>query len=280
MEAAIVVVIVMIVAAAIFWGMRRSAPERKPAVEEPWKNTSPTGERVVLDLVASDPDHPSVKRLAFDAGRQALEGSPDVDRVEVVDREGTLITTVERDQPLPKELAVPATLHEPHARASRAPSAVPREGGGMPQVEHDPAAQVPARLFADRFDLGPAIRDRIRDPESPTDVIRAVLAAGGHSPTVDRDLIRVGETAVVVIPDVRDGAKEAINHAYLRYKETDAQHAILIRLGYVAPDIVRRHDAATPDVRHASSDAVQRMADAVAIGADPLAFAVGPSVIA
>jgi hypothetical protein len=281
MEAVILLVLAALVVAVIVWGLKQiggSGPS--PTSPEPWQDTAAAGERLVLDLSVDDPQHPSVQRLVHAAARQALASSPDVDTVEVLDRNGMHLGTVERDAPLPRELEVPATLHEPHAKRSRGPRAVPQEGGGAPQMEHEqgPVGVAP-RTWVDRFDLSPAIRAAVRDPERPADVIRAILAAGGLEPELHGNLVRLDDTAIVVVSDVRDGASEAINRAYLQYKETDARHAIIVRLGYVDPDVIRRHDAATPDVRHISAEGVQRMADAVTLEADPLAFALGPAVL-
>lgn len=282
MEAVILLVLAALVAAVVVWGLKQlggSGPsETSP---EPWKETAAAGERIVLDLEVDDPSHASVQRLVFAAARQALDAAPALDSVEVVDRNGAVLGTVERDQPLPRELEVPATLHEPRAKRSRGPQAVPRSAGQTPQLEHEEGGPVgiPPRSWADRFDLPPAARQGVTDGERPADVIRAILAAGGLDAQARGNVVQAGDTAVVVIPDVRDGAAEAINRAYLQYKETGAQHGILVRLGYVAPDVIRRHDRATPDVRHISADGVQRMADAVAVGADPLAFALGPAVL-
>jgi hypothetical protein len=41
---------------------------------------------------------------------------------------------------------------------------------------------------------------------------------------------------------------------------------------------VHRREMLAPHVLHAGPDGIQRMADAVAVGADPLRFAVAPAV--
>jgi hypothetical protein len=147
-------------------------------------------------------------------------------------------------------------------------------------MEHDAGpVGVAQRTWVDRFDLSPAIRAEVRDPERPADVIRAILLASGQPAELHGNVVQVDDTAIVVASDVRDHATEAINRAYLQYKESSAEHGIIVRLGYVDPDVIRRHDAATPDVRHISAEGVQRMADAVALGADPLSFALGPAVL-
>lgn len=275
MEAVVLSLLLTVVIAAIVWGIRQiGSAGRSQRSDEPWRETAAAGGRIVLDLVADDPSAPAIQRLAFGAGRQALHADPALDRVEVVDREGARLTIVRRDQPLPPELEIAATLHEPHRKGARGPAEI-----GSDEPPGARATGVAARPWSQRFDLPPAVVAAITDDERPADVIRAILATAGLDAVAHGNLVRVGDTAVVVIPDVRDGATEAINHAYLQYKQTDAEHAILVRLGYVDPEVIRRHDAATPDVRHIGAEGVQRMADAVGVGADPLAFAVGPAVL-
>jgi hypothetical protein len=238
------------------------------------------GERLVLDLSVDDPQHPSVQRLVHAAARQALAASPDVGSVEVFDRDGTHLGTVERDAPLPRELEVPATLHEPHAKRSRGPSAVPQEGGATPQMEHDqgPVGVAP-RTWVDRFDLPPAARAAVRDPERPADVIRAILVAGGQEPELHGNLVRVDDTAIVVVADVRDGALRGDQPGLPavqghRRAARDHRPARLRRPGGHPP--ARRSDARrAPHQRRGGPAHGGR----VALGADPLAFALGPAVL-
>ena len=113
----------------------------------------------------------------------------------------------------------------------------------------------------------------------PNELIRAILVAGGTTLEVDRDLIVTDDLAIVVVPDPTDRASEALNHAFLRCQEARRPQGLVIRLGWVNAEELRHREAAAPWVRHVDSDAIQRMADAVAVGADPVAFASRPRVV-
>ena len=50
-----------------------------------------------------------------------------------------------------------------------------------------------------QFDLPEVVRTRIGDPDDPVDVVRAILEAAGLACEIDGDLIRVGESALVIL---------------------------------------------------------------------------------
>ena len=280
---ALLTVAVVAAGALALWRIRPTA--RKSAGPAPWSQAAPGGGRVVLDLTVEDPDQPSVQRLVQDAGARALAGSPDVDEVEVVDRGGQRLGVIRRTDRLAKEPDVPATLHEPHVRRSRTPD--PLAGGsagrGRASVSwrdtprSDLDTSMPGRSFADRFDLPPTVTAHLDDPDHPAAVVGALLATAGRPVERHGELVLSGDVAFVVT-DVSDGADAALTHAYLRVRDSGASHGIVIRLGYADPTLVRRRDLAAPNVRYIGIDGIQRMADAVALGADPVSFAVGPPV--
>lgn len=263
--------------ALVVWVWRRPLAPR-PATE-PWdEDPSVTGARVVLDLVAKDPDDPALRRLVHETALRALRSNTTVDRVEVVDADGRVLGTEERAAPLP-EVALPAELHEPHLRRSRTPSVVPRpkaRGSRAPSAPPEDVS-VAARPFADRLDLPADVRRRIQRPDRVVDVVRAILEAAGRPTEVRGDVVVSGDLAVAVV-DARTDAEGALTHGFLRVQETGAPRGIVVRLGYVDPRVIRRREATAPHVRHVAVDAVQRMADAVAVGADPIAFAAAPAV--
>jgi hypothetical protein len=270
----------------VAFGVWRIRPSTQTAAgPAPWSDADPAGERVVLDLVVTDPDQPSVQRLVQDAGARTLARSPDIEKVEVVDREGRRLGVIRRTDPLPKEPDVPAELHEPHVRRSRTPDPLAggSAGGGPAAVPWPEASQgdidmsVPGRTFADRFDLPPSVTDLLADRDHPAAVVGALLAAAGRPVERHGELVLSGDVAFVVT-DVTDGAEEALTHAYFRVRDSGASHGIVIRLGYADPTLVRRRDLAAPNVRYIGLDGIQRMADAVALGADPISFAVGPPI--
>lgn len=279
MEALLTVVTAALVAGLVIWGLIRMRGVSAPRRAEPWPEGQPPSRTVVLDLEVEDPDTPTVQRLVDEVGLRTLAAAPELDEVEVLDRKQQLLGKVRRPEPL-ADVALPEELREPHLRASRSPSPVRQ---AAPSHPHPPDAEVdptvPDRPLADRFALPEAVRAAIRDPENPTELVAALLEAGGHEVTVDGNVVVVGDTAIVTVPDVRHGAEAALNHAFLRFQESGAARGIVLRLGYVNPAIIRRREAAAPNVRHVASDALQRMADAVELGADPLVFAAGPAVV-
>lgn len=277
LDVLLVGLLVAAVVALVVWIWRRPSPVR--AVTEAWdQDTTTTGTRVVLDLVANDPDDPALQRLVHETALRALRSDTTVDRVEVVDADGRVLGVEERATPLP-DVALPAELHEPHVRRSRTPSVVPRprpRGPLTPSGMSDDVT-VAARPFADRLDLSPDVRRRIERPDRVVDVVRAILEAAGRPADVRGDVVVSDEVAIAVV-DVRTDPERALTHGFLRVQETGVPRGIVVRLGHVDPRVIRRREATAPHVRHVSADAVQRMADAVAVGADPIAFAAAPAV--
>ena len=239
---------------------------------------------VVLDVRDADPADPAVIRLVHETGVRALAEFPDVVEVEVRARGGRLLGTADRRIRRPKRVAIPRHLYEPHESGTGAPAAAP------PAREEDlpatatprlvAALEPPPRPLADRFELPGAVRERVRDPRDPVDLVRAILEASGADVSVAGDLLRVGEVAVVVIP--AHGSElvgaDALNHAYRRVLEARADRGVVLSMGPLRVEDVHRREMLAPHVLHAGPDGIQRMADAVAVGADPLRFAVAPAV--
>jgi len=281
MVAATVFVLVLVVLAgaalAIFLWRR---PDRPPPRRVPWEpSPAVSGTRVVLDLPGADPEDPAVERLVQDAAGRALRADASVDHVEVIDRQGRLLGRARRPSPLPED-TVPEQLHEPHVPRSRTPSVVPHPAPSHPHAgpgglgaDLSPSA----RPLADRLDLPLMVRAAIHDPDRPADVLRAILEVSGRDVQMEGDLLVTDDVAIVVVDAHRD-ADRALTHGYLRIQATSAPRGIVLRLGHVDPLVVRRREAAAPHVRHVTIDALQRMADAVAVGADPIAFVAAPPV--
>ena len=76
------------------------------------------------------------------------------------------------------------------------PRPVPR-----PIRERDASGELtaPHRPLVDQFDLPEAVRTGIGDPDDPIDLVRAILEAAGVHCEIDGDLIRAGESAVVIL---------------------------------------------------------------------------------
>lgn len=130
--------------------------------------------------------------------------------------------------------------------------------------------------MAERFDLTASVRKRLHDPDDPVDLVRAILEAAGMDPIVERELIRVGDRCVVVVNDPGAGTigRETLNRAYLLIQQVRARTALVVVLGYLDLRELRRRQALAPHVMYVGSVGIQRMADAVELGVDPLKFAV------
>jgi hypothetical protein len=266
--------------AAIVVGIVRRASDVKPAARRDRWEDPDVGGVIVLDLDIDDPDDPTVQRLVHDAGRRALVTDPELDAVEVRSRSGAVLATVTRTQPLTPEATVPAQLREPHTTRRHAPDPVAPGGATREarQLGPDDDVSVPARPFADRFVLVDEVRALVRDPERPTDLVAALLEAAGRPVDRQGDVVVSGDTAIAVVPHLAHGMEDALTRAFMHLRDTATTRGIVIRLGYVDPEEIRRREAAAPDVRHVTADAIQRMADAVALGGDPIAIAIGPAV--
>jgi len=236
---------------------------------------------VTLELDDADPSSPIVRRLVHDAAARVFALLPDAVEVEVRARGGRVLGRVSRRSPPPPRIDVPPPLYEPRPRRAAAPDPARhlREeelgGAARPPVASGPP-EPPPRTLLDRFELPPSVRDRVRNPDDPTDLLRAVLEAAGIPHRLDRDLVLAGDLAIAVVePDAGVVVgHDALNHAYLRIAASGATRGLVIALGYVDPREVERREMAAPQVRHAGPDAIQRMADAAALGADPLRFAL------
>lgn len=249
-----------------------TAPPRRWA-----DSVSASGRVVVLDIEVDDPTRPSAKRLVQDVGERVLAAHSDLDDIEVRDRLGTTLGHVRRPDPLPPQVA---TTRERHVPRPHQPD--PVGGGTPPPTDHQGSGvdvMVPPRDFVERFELTDAVRDLVRDPDRPIDVIRAILEAAGHDTRLDGEVLVADDTGFLVARVVDGRPNEALNHAYLRFREAELPRGIVVRVGWVNPEYVRYREFAAPMVRHVGTDAIQRMADAVDLGEDPIELALGAPVL-
>lgn len=236
---------------------------------------------VELDVVEGASPPEALERLARTVALDALaEADASVRAVLVVDRLGRTVLRVGRSDPLPPvrdtERAAPAEhVHAPSPVPDRGPGR-PRpaatSAGGRPGVTDPPTGR---HALADRLTLPSSVRTVLRSPESPADVVRALLEASGRSVEARGDLV-VADAFAIAIADVRDDAERALARAHLRLAGSGAPRGLIVVLGFADPAHVRRRELANPRVRHVDLDALQRMADAVAVGLDPIAFAAPP----
>jgi hypothetical protein len=274
----VVLLVVVALGAAVLLGQRLGQQPPAPA-PRPWEASEPGGAVVVLDLVPTDPEHPSVRRMVEEAARGPLASDPQLEAVEVRDREDRVLGRVERPQPLP-EISIPEELHQPRAPRPRVPDPLGRSGAPRPHPGgDDESVEVADRLFADRFELDEDVRGAVRDHDDPVDLVRAILARGGHAPEVHGDLVTSDDVGIVVLPDAGHELDAALSRAFLRIQQARVPRGVVIHLGWVNPETLHRRELAAPHVRHVGAEAIQRMADAVTLGADPVGFILGPAVV-
>jgi hypothetical protein len=115
------------------------------------------------------------------------------------------------------------------------------------------------------------------DPDDASDLVRALLEAGGHEVSGEGSLLLVGDLVVVVVaaPVGRRLESADLTSAYLRFLDSGAVRGLLVTPGLIDAADVRRRQIVDP-LLYAGLDTLERMADAVAWGMDPL-LAVRPA---
>lgn len=233
---------------------------------------------VALDLVGVDTGSDATRRLVDAVASRTFVALPAALVVEVRGSDGVRLG--ERRRGAPREVAIADSLYDPHAPRRSGPTVTGREGvSPRPGVRSasDPADPVVARALADRFDLPDLVRSRLADPDDAVGLVRAILDAGVREVDAHRELFRLGDRAVIVIPaPIGDPVPpEALNRAYARFRESGARGGVVVTPGFMDAADVRRRETFAPALLHAGPDGIQRMADAVMLGADPVAFAAG-----
>ena len=272
-----ILVLVVVVVATRRALARAQTPRRERGTAR--RSVVDTEVTITLDVAAGDPDAPSVTRLVDATASQVLATSPRVETVTVVNRAGTVLGVRERphDDPVPPRQE--PEIREPHRRTFRAlgPHTEPRPPS-MPTLDLDEEAPTP-RPLAERYELPAAVTDRIQRPDDPVNVVRAILEAAGLPVRVDGEALVSGREAVIV-PAVAGHSvtKDLLTRAYLAFQRTGAAQGVVICLGHVSAAECRRRELLAPELRHAGPDAIQRMADAVALGGNPLRFVIEPAI--
>lgn len=275
------VVAIVIVAAVAAWFLQgwtpmrtrartEDAAPRRPAMEGPWLGPTAT---IRLDVEVADPDAPSAQRLATTAAGKVLRSSPDVDEVVVEDRNGSEVARVPRHVPTPGPAP---TRPEAETRPARSHGTW-REREFVPGVDQDVA--VGRRPLAERLDLPDGVRARVEDADDAVDVVRAILEAAGREAEVQGAMVRSGNDVVIIAADHSAGTASALSQAFLRFRESGARRGVVVHLGYVDPREVSRRRALAPACHHASAEVLQHMADAVALGGDPIEFALADTAV-
>lgn len=284
MNAVIAVAIVIVTALVFFWLGRRYLPATQRSQTSPLRLGPGRRAVVVLEVDAGDPTNPAVQRLVHDAATRAFAAIPDADDVEVRTAQGALLGRLRRTVALPHDVAVSRQLLEPHRHRTHQPGVAEhlheqREVlGGSAQHAQAPFPPLPPVPLARRFDLPPAVRPPSGD--DPLDLLLAILQGGGLEARVEGEVVVCGDLAVVPVRPTAGGVvdHDRLNHAYLQFQRSGKPRGLVACFGLLDPTEVRRREALAPNVQHIGPDGIQRMADAVAVGADPLRFAVGPAL--
>lgn len=271
------VLVVVLLAVVLVLGVR--AGRTRAAAPGGLPPATLAGEQVVLtlDLVGVEAGSPAVERLVDEAAWQAFASFPTAKVVEVRDREGRRLGTRAREAG--RTVTIPDDLYEPHLPRDHTPEPVSPGGGErVPGVRREGvSAAAPGRPLLERFDVPATVASAVPDPDDPVGLVRALLEAAGHGVEVDGDVLSVtGQVVIVIRSRIGEPVeREVVNHAYRRFRESGAARGVVITPGFLDPRDVRRREVLVPALRYTGPEGIQRMADAVAVGGDPLRFAVG-----
>lgn len=288
-EIVLLVVSVALVAAVIVGAVLAQRTAQRAPAPGPEEASADREPVVVLDVERVEPDNPAVERLVREAAARVYRMLPLAEHVEVRSRTGATLGVVTR-RPAPKRpLDLPEPMTAPRTVRSRAPDLVshlaePEEGEPPPAPPAPPtftsAAPPPRpRPLAERFDLPPAVRDALHDANDPMALVRAILEASREAVRMEGEVLRVdGYAVVVVVPPGHVIEPGSLDHAFFSIERSGAARGLVIGMGVLDVADVRRRESLAPHVLHTGPDGIQRMADAVAIGEDPLRFAAGPAI--
>lgn len=276
-EFAIVLLVVVLIAAAVYF-IVRSRGSGTAAV------TAPPGAaeqmEVVLPVDDADPDSPATQRLVAEAADRALTSHPELESVVVVSRGGRELGRLDRQRAAERPFVdVPAALREPRA---------PRHHGPGEPVESEPPVHAPAnvrfqetpslqhRTLADRYELPERVRGRIGNPEDPVEIVHAIVEESAQPISVAGNVFRSGDRALIVLHTPLHATVDAatMNAAFLAFQSSGAKRGVVLTAGAFHVQDLRRRQALAPNLLHAGPDGIQRMADAVEMGANPLDFVV------
>lgn len=206
--------------------------------EETAPRTVPGRGLLTLDLDVSGETREPARRLATEAAAPLFRRDETLDQVEVRDRAGALVALVDRSE-------------------------------GLELAERDPFTET----TTDRLALPETVRSRLSDDPSLAEVVGAILATAGRDVAVDQDVVRVGDRVVVALESTDP---DELSAAFLRYRASGAGSGVVVSRRAVPASEVNRREMLAPDLRYAPPGALQRMADALAVGGDPITFALGP----
>lgn len=249
---------------------------------------------VVLDVGYGDPDSPAVGRLTAEAASRVLSSRPKLQAVRVMSRDRRLLGLVRREVPAPVDVSVSLILleprHRPHphvpsvsSEEETAEELIPWQNVTAERSARSSAVRLRPpepvhRTLTQEFDVPQQVRQLVQAPNDLVDLIRATLEAADLRVQVDGGMIKAGNTAVVVVASPRGSAvtPHMLNHAYLQFQASGAASGLVLTLGLMDHKDVGHREMFVPALRHAGPEGIQRMLDAVALGGEPLRFALAP----
>lgn len=274
---------VVVIGIAAYVVARRIRARPAPPRSRPARPPTAGRVEVTLPVGDADPESPATQRLVADAAARALAADSEAETVIVLSRGGRELGRVERRaraSPRPA-VEVPLALHEPHAPRHPGPHLPTESGAGVgataPARFEDERPQ-PHRTLAEHFELPDGVRQRIRNAEDPVEIVRAILEEASVPAEIDDNLVRLGDQVLIVLrtPLWDAVGAETLNAAFLRFQDSRAKRGVVVTVGRLHAHEVRRREALAPALQHTGPQGIQRMADAVAMGADPLDFVVQP----
>jgi len=233
---------------------------------------------VTLQITTGDPDDPAVQRLVREAAVRQFATFDHVQSVEVRRADDVVLGTVSRDQRLRPPVELPESLRVEHAPRRHGPNVTGTSGVPRRPLDIDPSDFAGSdKPFADQFDLPEEVRARIADPRSPMQVVEAILDQAGVEHRSEPGLVVAGDTAIVLVGDGRGHTvnSDELARAFLRFESAHVRDGVAVCLGYVNPQELHRRELLAPTLRHAGPEAIQRMADALRLGGNPVGFATG-----
>lgn len=271
----VALLVAVAVVVAIAW-VRRFQPRWPGRKRDPWPSdsdvaTDDTTATVRLEVATADADDPAVQRLVRRASERAFRSAPELQTVTVVNRDGTVLARVSRPRPIPSPRS--SDTGTPATPKGGLDLRVPQPG--EPSPTGAPFEPSPTRTWAERFDLPPAVRERLGDTDSLVGVVRAIIEAAGMPVEIKGDVVRSGDVAILVTGEEWGGsAADELSSAFLRFDRTGAAHGLVISTHYLDEREVQRRRALAPNLHYSGLHIVQWMADAVAAGGDPLRVAI------
>lgn len=253
-------------AAGAGWSTPR--PVHRPALLTRAAGAAPGGRvRVDVGVRVKDPDLPAVRRLVDRAARAHLE-RPDVQVVEVVDLDGRVVGRRRAHRTGQR----PAPGSDPSARTEPSESPlVDITDAVAASFALGPAAPGTTTSITDRLDLPPSVAGGLADRTSVGGLVTALFHASGTPVTTYAGVSVVGDMAVVSIDAVEPTGRVTeteLDEAYLRFKASGARHGIAITDGQLPPRELERRHLLAPELRHGGIEALQLLADDVALGGD------------